>query len=57
MGYDADAWIVNDPAGDWHACYGCGGGEGVRYPLGGTWDDRMSWDGDIWYSVTSNAPF
>lgn len=51
VGYDDTDWIVNDPAGDWYDCYGCGGGEAVRYAIGGAWDELMSTDGDLWYSV------
>ncbi len=52
VGYDASGWIVNDPAGDWYAGYGTGvWGDGVHYPYGGSWDDDLSWDGDIWWSV------
>ena len=57
VGYDESDWIVHDPAGDWYTCYGCGEGESVRYPRGGAWDDRLSWDGDIWYSVADTRPF
>ena len=52
IGYDDRDWVVHDPAGDWEVCYGCGGGEGVRYARGGAWDERLSTDGDIWYSVS-----
>ena len=52
IGYDDRDWIAHDPAGDWEVCYGCGGGEGVRYMRGGAWDQRMSYDGDIWFSVS-----
>ncbi len=55
IGYDDRDWIVHDPAGDWEVCYGCGGGEGVHYAQGGEWDRRMSYDGDIWYSVSTGA--
>jgi len=57
VGYSDDAWIVNDPAGDWYTCYGCGEADHVRYPLGGDWDDAMSVDGDVWYSTADRAPF
>ena len=57
IGYTDSDWIVHDPAGDWSVCYGCGGGEAVRYPLGGAWDDAMSVDGDIWWSVGSPTAF
>ena len=56
IGYDDSDWIVHDPAGDWEVCYGCGGGEAVRYARGGSWDSRLSWDGDIWYSVAGTRP-
>jgi hypothetical protein len=56
IGYDDADWIVNDPAGDWEVCYGCGGGDGVRYARGGAWDAAMSWDGDVWLSVADVAP-
>lgn len=57
IGYSDTDWIVNDPAGDWYTCYGCGGGEAVRYPLGGSWDEAMSTDGDLWYSTASTEAF
>ena len=57
VGYDDEDWIVNDPAGDWYTCYGCGQADHVRYPIGGSWDDGLSWDGDIWYSVTDTGVF
>ena len=57
VGYDDTDWIVNDPAGDWYTCYGCGEADHVRYPLGGAWDEAMSLDGDIWYSVSDITPF
>ena len=57
VGYSDSDWIVNDPAGDWYACYGCGEADHVRYPLGGDWDDAMSVDGDLWYSTADRSPF
>ena len=51
VGYDSTGWIVNDPAGDWYRGYGNGGGEAVHYPYGSTWDNDLSWDGDIWWST------
>lgn len=57
IGYDEEDWIVNDPAGDWYDCYGCGGGEAVHYPLDGAWDEEMSVDGDLWFSVASSSAF
>ena len=57
IGYDASDWIVNDPAGDWSNCYGCGGGKAVHYPLGGDWDSRMGGDGEVWWSTAADAPF
>jgi predicted double-glycine peptidase len=57
VGYTETDWIVNDPAGDWYTCYGCGEADHIHYPLGGAWDDAMSWDGDIWYSVASTTSF
>ena len=57
VGYSDDVWIVNDPAGDWYTCYGCGEADHVRYPLGGDWDDAMSVDGDVWYSTADREPF
>ncbi len=57
VGYDGDDWIVNDPAGDWYNCYGCGTADHVRYPIGGSWDDELSVDGDIWFSVSDLQPF
>ena len=57
VGYTETDWIVNDPAGDWYNCYGCGEADHIRYTFGGAWDDAMSWDGDIWYSVASTSSF
>ncbi len=57
VGYDADGWIVHDPAGDWYVGYGWGSGEAVHYPYGGGWDDDLSWDGDIWWSAASTSAF
>jgi hypothetical protein len=56
VGYDDEDWIVNDPAGDWYVCYGCGEADHVRYPIGGSWDDELSVDGDIWFSVSDTDP-
>ena len=55
IGYDDRNWVVHDPAGDWEVCYGCGGGEGVLYSRTGAWDERLSSDGDIWYSVSDDG--
>ena len=56
--HDSTGWVVNDPAGDWFACYGCGvSGEGVTYPYGSAADDALSDDGDIWFSVASPSSF
>lgn len=57
VGYSDTDWIVNDPAGDWYDCYGCGEADHVRYPMGGAWDDEMSVDGDVWYSTADDSPF
>ncbi len=57
VGYSDTDWIVNDPAGDWYTCYACGEADHVRYPIGGAWDDEMSWDGDVWYSTADSAAF
>lgn len=51
VGYDENGWIANDPAGDWYLGYGSSSGKGVHYPFGGGWDDRLSYDGDIWWST------
>jgi len=51
VGHDSTGWIVNDPAGDWYRWYGNGGGEAVRYAYGSSWDNKLSWDGDIWWST------
>lgn len=56
VGYDDQDWIVNDPAGDWYTCYGCGAADHVRYPRGGSWDAELSVDGDVWFSVSDVAP-
>ena len=51
-GYDGSGWWVNDPAGDWYQCYGCGiSGEQVHYPFGSSSDEALSYDGDIWFSA------
>ena len=57
VGYDERDWIVNDPAGDWYTCYGCVRADHVRYPIGGAWDDDLSWDGDVWLSASHVEPF
>jgi hypothetical protein len=57
VGYTETDWIVNDPAGDWYTCYGCGSADHIHYPLQGAWDDELSVDGDIWYSTASNSRF
>jgi len=57
IGYDETGWIVHDPAGDWEVCYGCGSGEAVRYAIGGGWDERLSYDGDIWFSTADRSGF
>jgi hypothetical protein len=57
-GYDGSGWFVNDPAGDWYQCYGCGVmGEQVHYPFGGGADDALSYDGDIWMSSAGTHSF
>ena len=56
VGYDDTSWIVNDPAGDWEVCYQCGPGDHIRYAFGGGWDQNLSYDGDIWYSVSDLRP-
>jgi uncharacterized protein YvpB len=58
VGYDGSGWIVNDPAGDWYQCYGCGAsGDHVQYPYGGGADSAMSYDGDIWMSSADTSSF
>jgi hypothetical protein len=57
VGYSDTDWIVNDPAGDWYTCYGCGEADHVHYPLGGSWDDAMSVDGDLWFSTADETAF
>jgi hypothetical protein len=57
VGYTDTDWIVNDPAGDWYVCYGCGEADHILYPIGGAWDDEMSWDGDIWFSTSDDSAF
>lgn len=58
-GYDDHGWLVNDPAGDWQSCYGCNSiaGRLVHYAFGGGWDMRLSYDGDIWFSVADDSAF
>lgn len=58
-GYDDTGWLVNDPAGDWQSCYGCSStaGKRVHYAFGGGWDTRLSYDGDIWFSVADDSAF
>jgi uncharacterized protein YvpB len=57
VGYDDTDWIVHDPAGDWEVCYNCGEGEAVHYAVDGAWDQEMSVDGDLWYSVADPDGF
>lgn len=57
VGYTDADWIVNDPAGDWYTCYGCGEADHIAYPIGGAWDAELSVDGDIWWSTGADAPF
>ncbi len=57
VGYTDADWIVNDPAGDWYVCYGCGEADHIAYPIGGAWDEELSADGDIWWSTGADAPF
>jgi hypothetical protein len=57
VGYTDTDWIVNDPAGDWYVCYGCGEADHILYPIGGAWDDEMSWDGDLWFSTSDDRAF
>lgn len=56
-GFDSTGWIANDPAGDWEVCYGCGTGKRVRYGYGGGWDQKLSYDGDIWFSASDKQSF
>ncbi|MFZ9886799.1 MAG: GH25 family lysozyme [Myxococcota bacterium] len=58
-GYDDTGWLANDPAGDWQSCYGCNSTAGrlVHYAFGGGWDTRLSYDGDIWFSVADDTAF
>ncbi len=58
VGHDGSGWIANDPAGDWYSGYGTGAwGDSVHYPYGGSWDQDLSWDGDIWWSAADTVPF
>jgi len=59
VGFDSSGWIVNDPAGDWEACYGCSSvaGKNAHYSFGGAWDQKLSYDGDIWYSTSDTRSF
>jgi len=57
-GYDSSGWWVNDPAGDYYQCYGCGiSGEQVHYPFGSASDNALSYDGDIWFSAGDTQNF
>lgn len=59
VGYDGSGWIVNDPAGDYYLCYGCNStaGDHVQYPFGGSADNALSYDGDIWMSTADTSSF
>jgi hypothetical protein len=58
VGHDETGWLVNDPAGDWFVGYGSGvQADGIHYAYGGSWDQDMSWDGDIWWSAADTVAF
>ena len=59
VGYDGSGWFVNDPAGDYYQCYGCNStaGDHVHYPFGGSADNALSHDGDIWMSTADTSGF
>ena len=58
-GYDKKNWYANDPAGDWYVGYMNSSiqGKNVSYPLNGSFDNKMSSDGDIWFSTASTKAF
>ena len=57
-GYDSKGWKVNDPAGLLAEGYGTGSkGENLHYSFNSEYDSLFSYDGDIWYSVTSEKQF
>lgn len=64
VGYDATGWIVNDPAGLWAGCEGCGyastgtatNGRGAHYGYAAA-RQAISVDGDIWLSTADDQPF
>ncbi|MFW5739711.1 MAG: C39 family peptidase, partial [Myxococcota bacterium] len=62
IGYDATGWYVNDPAGRWAGCWGCGypnrtsaNGKGVHYSYASV-RSVIGTSGDIWISVADKAP-
>ena len=51
-GMEERGWLVNDPAGNWEDCYDCASrGDGVAYEFGGKFDQLLSHDGDVWYTL------
>jgi|GEM_PF-3948128 len=56
-GAKPEGWWANDPAGDWKKCYECSArGEGVLYPMSGEFDDKLSHDGDIYFTLVKGRP-
>jgi len=58
LGYDAAGFYINDPAGDWYQCYGCGtSGAGLHIDYDSEFDRKLGADGDMWLSAASKEPF
>lgn len=62
IGYDSTGWFVNDPAGKWAGCKGCGypnrtstNGRGVHYSYTSV-RSAIGNSGSIWMSVASSSP-
>jgi len=63
VGYDSTGWYVNDPAGKWAGCAGCGypgststNGRAVHYSYSSV-RAAMGVNGDIWMSVADKTSF
>ena len=64
IGYDDAGWIINDPAGRWAGCCGCGypgrtstNGRAVHYSYEELDSSVIGVDGDVWMSAASTTPF
>ena len=58
-GFNSSAWILHDPAGDWNRGYfrSSSAGRSIKHSFGGSFDKKMSSDGDIWFSTASKSSF